>query len=135
MRTTSIPASRIGDVEKPSAPVELLSVRSVGKQFGSNMVLRDISLNIADGEFLSILGESGSGKTTLLRLIAGFERPDSGEIWMDEERIDELAPYNRHVNTVFQSYALFPHLSVNENIAYGLRVQNTPKLEIPKRVE
>src|SRR6202041_774762 len=75
------------------------------------------------------------GKTTLLRLIAGFERPDSGEIWMADERIDKLAPYNRHVNTVFQSYALFPHLSVYQNIAYGLRVQNTPKLEIPKRVE
>ena len=135
MRTTSIPASRIGDVEKPSAPVELLSVRSVGKQFGSNMVLRDISLNIADGEFLSILGESGSGKTTLLRLIAGFERPDSGEIWMGAERLDRLPPYKRRVNTVFQNYALFPHLSVFENVAYSMRVKKTPKNEVSARVE
>ena len=113
----------------------LLEIRNVAKAFGNRPVLRGITLDIDSGEFLTILGESGSGKTTLLRLIAGFERPDSGEIWMDEERIDELAPYNRHVNTVFQSYALFPHLSVFENIAYGLRVQSTPKLEIPKRVE
>jgi ABC-type Fe3+/spermidine/putrescine transport system ATPase subunit len=113
----------------------LLEIRNVTKGFGTRPVLRGITLDIDSGEFLTILGESGSGKTTLLRLIAGFERPDSGEIWMAEERIDELAPYNRHVNTVFQSYALFPHLSVFENIAYGLRVQNVPKLEIPKRVE
>jgi spermidine/putrescine ABC transporter ATP-binding subunit len=113
----------------------LLSIRNVVKGFGNRAVLCGITLDIDSGEFLTILGESGSGKTTLLRLIAGFERPDSGEIWMAEERIDELAPYNRHVNTVFQSYALFPHLSVFENIAYGLRVQSTPKLEIPKRVE
>jgi ABC-type Fe3+/spermidine/putrescine transport system ATPase subunit len=113
----------------------LLSVRNVVKGFGNRAVLRGITLDIDSGEFLTILGESGSGKTTLLRLIAGFERPDSGEIWMAEERLDELAPYDRHVNTVFQSYALFPHLSVFENIAYGLRVQSTPKLEIPKRVE
>jgi len=113
----------------------LLSIRNVVKGFGNRAVLRGITLGIDSGEFLTILGESGSGKTTLLRLIAGFERPDSGEIWMADERIDELAPYNRHVNTVFQSYALFPHLSVFENIAYGLRVQSTPKLEIPKRVE
>jgi spermidine/putrescine transport system ATP-binding protein len=113
----------------------LLEIRNVAKGFGNRPVLRGITLDIDSGEFLTILGESGSGKTTLLRLIAGFERPDSGEIWMADERIDELAPYNRHVNTVFQSYALFPHLSVFENIAYGLRVQSTPKLEIPKRVE
>ena len=113
----------------------LLEVRNVAKGFGTRLVLRGITLDIDSGEFLTILGESGSGKTTLLRLIAGFERPDSGEIWMAAERIDELAPYDRQVNTVFQSYALFPHLSVFENIAYGLRVQSTPKLEIPKRVE
>jgi spermidine/putrescine transport system ATP-binding protein len=113
----------------------LLEIRNVAKGFGNRAVLRGITLDIDSGEFLTILGESGSGKTTLLRLIAGFERPDGGEIWMADERIDELAPYNRHVNTVFQSYALFPHLSVFENIAYGLRVQSTPKLEIPKRVE
>src|SRR5579872_4300022 len=85
-------------------------------------VLRDISLQIAEGEFLTILGESGSGKTTLLRIIAGFESADSGEILMERERLDLLPPYRRPVNTVFQQYALFPHLSVQDNVAYGLRV-------------
>ena len=113
----------------------LLSVRSVAKRFGSNVVLRNISLDVAEGEFLSILGESGSGKTTLLRLIAGFERCDSGEIWMTGERLDPLPPYKRQVNTVFQSYALFPHLSVFDNVAYGLRVQKAPAIEVKGRVE
>ncbi len=112
----------------------LLSVRSVAKRFGNRDVLRNITLDIAEGEFLTILGESGSGKTTLLRLIAGFEQLDSGEIWMSGERLDLLPPYKRRVNTVFQHYALFPHLSVFDNVAYGLRVQKTPKPEIGERV-
>ncbi len=111
----------------------LLSIRNVAKKFQNRAVLRDISLDVTPGEFLTILGESGSGKTTLLRLIAGFEKPDSGEIWMAEERLDTLPPHRRHVNTVFQSYALFPHLSVFENIAYGLRVQGVTKADIPVR--
>jgi ABC-type Fe3+/spermidine/putrescine transport system ATPase subunit len=97
-------------------------------------VLKNISLNIAAGEFLTLLGESGSGKTTLLRLIAGFEPPTAGEIWMTGERLDTLPPYKRCVNTVFQNYALFPHLNVHDNVAYGLRVQGASKNEIPKRV-
>ena len=113
----------------------LLEVRSVAKQFGQNVVLRDISLAVGEGEFLSILGESGSGKTTLLRLIAGFESCDAGEIWMEGEHLDRLPPYKRRVNTVFQNYALFPHLSVFDNVAYGLRVRKTPKSEIRSRVE
>ena len=113
----------------------LLSVESVAKSFGRNVVLRDISLAVAHGEFLSILGESGSGKTTLLRLIAGFERPDNGSISMAGERIDPLPPYKRRVNTVFQSYALFPHLTVADNVGYGLRVSKTPKLDAEKRVQ
>jgi spermidine/putrescine transport system ATP-binding protein len=121
---------------RPDADVApLLEIRSIAKRFGSRDVLRNISLDIASGEFLTILGESGSGKTTLLRLVAGFEQPDAGEIWMAGERLDRLPPYRRRVNTVFQSYALFPHLSVFENIAYGLRVQRVPKAEIPARVE
>ena len=120
----------------PAIPAEpLLSVQRVAKSFGPNIVLRDVSLAIAHGEFLSILGESGSGKTTLLRLIAGFERPDSGSILMAGERIDQLPPYKRRVNTVFQNYALFPHLNVVDNVGYGLRVNNTPKAEIAKRVD
>jgi ABC-type Fe3+/spermidine/putrescine transport system ATPase subunit len=113
----------------------LLEVRSVAKSFGATQVLKNISLQIAAGEFLTLLGESGSGKTTLLRLIAGFEDPTSGEIWMSSERLDPLPPYKRRVNTVFQNYALFPHLNVRENVAYGLRVKSTPKTEIAGRVE
>lgn len=112
----------------------LLEVRGVAKRFGQREVLKAISLNIASGEFLTLLGESGSGKTTLLRLVAGFEQPTSGEIWMDGERLDTLLPYKRRVNTVFQHYALFPHLSVRENVAYGLRVKKTPAAEIGGRI-
>jgi spermidine/putrescine transport system ATP-binding protein len=111
----------------------LLSIRGVAKQFGQVQVLRDVSIEIAPGEFLTVLGESGSGKTTLLRLLAGFERPDRGEIWMDDERLDPLPPNQRGVNTVFQHYALFPHLSVFENVAYGLRARKTPRDEIAPR--
>jgi ABC-type Fe3+/spermidine/putrescine transport system ATPase subunit len=113
----------------------LLEVRSVAKSFGASQVLKNISLEIAPGDFLTLLGESGSGKTTLLRLIAGFEQPTCGEIWMSNERLDTLPPYKRRVNTVFQNYALFPHLNVRENVAYGLRVRSTPKGEIAGRVE
>jgi len=112
----------------------LLDIRNVAKSFGKNPVLRDISLQIAEGEFLTILGESGSGKTTLLRIIAGFESADSGRILMEGERLDVLPPYRRRVNTVFQHYALFPHLTVQENVGYGLRVAKLPKDEIAARV-
>ena len=113
----------------------LLSIREVSKSFGKNLVLRRISLEVAEGEFLTILGESGSGKTTLLRIIAGFENADSGEIVMSGERLDLLPPYRRRVNTVFQNYALFPHLDVRDNIGYGLSVTKLPKSEIASRVE
>src|SRR5437870_12624033 len=113
----------------------LLSIREVSKSFGKNLVLKDISLQVAEGEFLTILGESGSGKTTLLRIIAGFESADSGELWMGDQRLDHLPPYRRRVNTVFQSYALFPHLNVEENVGYGLRVAKVPAGEVAARVE
>jgi ABC-type Fe3+/spermidine/putrescine transport system ATPase subunit len=117
-----------------TAATPILSIRQVIKRFGQRPVLRGISLDVASGEFLTILGESGSGKTTLLRLIAGFEDLDSGEIWMGAERLDRIPAHRRQVNTVFQSYAIFPHLSVFENVAYGLRAKNTAKPEIPVRV-
>ena len=113
----------------------LLSLRGISKRFSNTPVLRDVALQIAEGEFLTILGESGSGKTTLLRIISGFERPDTGEVWMGTQRIDTLAPNRRDVNTVFQHYALFPHLSVFENVAYGLRAHRVPENEIKSRVE
>src|SRR6202040_4265479 len=112
----------------------LLSIRKIAKTFGKNIVLRDISLDVAEGEFLTILGESGSGKTTLLRIIAGFETASGGEVWMGEERLDQQPPYRRRVNTVFQSYALFPHLTVEENLAYQLRVAKSTSAEISQRV-
>jgi spermidine/putrescine transport system ATP-binding protein len=119
----------------PSSPAPILEVREVVKNFGNRQVLRKISLNISPGEFLTLLGESGSGKTTLLRLIAGFEQPSSGEIWMGGERLDTLPPYKRRVNTVFQNYALFPHLSVGDNVEYGLRVQGIASSEVRTRVD
>src|SRR6202045_1749005 len=124
-------AERIGD---RNAPPPLLSIRNLAKRFGKNRVLRDISLEAAEGEFLNMLGESGSGKTTLLRVIAGFETATSGELWMGAERLDHQPPYRRRVNTVFQSYALFPHLTVEQNVAYGLRVAKRPASEITDRV-
>ena len=120
-------------VEPRPVTKPLLEIRSVAKRFGKLEVLRNISLQVAEGEFLTILGESGSGKTTLLRLIAGFEHADAGEIWMAAERLDPLPPYRRRVNTVFQHYALFPHLTVKENVAYGLHVRKTPSAEINTR--
>ena len=121
------------------APTEtasiLLELRGVAKRFSSRDVLKSISLNITSGEFLTLLGESGSGKTTLLRLIAGFEEPTAGEIWMSGWRLDTRPPHRRRVNTVFQHFALFPHLSVRDNVAYGLRVTNTPTAEIDGRVD
>lgn len=131
--TTTGPA--VTQVQVSSTRAPLLEVRNLAKQFGKNVVLSDVSLQIAEGEFLTILGESGSGKTTLLRIIAGFENADAGEVWMGGERLDRLPPYRRKVNTVFQHYALFPHLTVEENVGYGLRVAKTPTGEMSARVE
>jgi spermidine/putrescine transport system ATP-binding protein len=132
MATTTQPAAE----SQPSQAVQpLLSVRNLAKSFGQNPVLRDISLEIAQGEFLTILGESGSGKTTLLRIIAGFEQANSGELWMEGARLDGLPPYRRRLNTVFQHYALFPHLTVEENVGYGLRVAKVRGDEVATRVQ
>ncbi len=121
--------------QAPPSGAPLLEIRAVAKNFGAHQVLKAVSLNIASGEFITLLGESGSGKTTLLRLIAGFEQASSGEIWMNSQRLDTLPPHKRRVNTVFQQYALFPHLSVRDNVAYGLRVTKTPHAEIATRVD
>jgi ABC-type Fe3+/spermidine/putrescine transport system ATPase subunit len=131
--TSAITHDAAADISSALKPT-LLSIRNVAKTFGRNAVLRNISLEIAEGEFLTILGESGSGKTTLLRIIAGFESASSGEVWMGTERLDTQPPYRRRVNTVFQHYALFPHLTVEQNVSYGLRVAKRPEAEISQRV-
>lgn len=131
--TAAVPKTASSPTRNTGTP--LLKIRSVAKEFGKHKVLHDISLDVAEGEFLTILGESGSGKTTLLRIIAGFEQATSGEVWMSGERLDSLPPYKRRVNTVFQSYALFPHLSVEENVAYGPRIAKIPGEEIRLRVD
>jgi ABC-type Fe3+/spermidine/putrescine transport system ATPase subunit len=134
MSTSDIAVTTSNSAAAPGGRTTLLSIRNVAKRFGRNVVLRDISLDVAEGEFLTILGESGSGKTTLLRIIAGFETASAGEVWMGEERLDRQPPYRRRVNTVFQHYALFPHLTVEQNVAYGLRVAKRPEAEIASRV-
>lgn len=115
-----------------SVAVEL---RGVSKRFGSVAAVDDVSLAVRAGEFLTLLGPSGCGKTTLLRLVAGFEFPDAGSVLLDGRDVGTVPPHLRNVNQVFQSYALFPHLSVRENIAFGLRMQRRPAREIATRVE
>jgi spermidine/putrescine ABC transporter ATP-binding subunit len=99
----------------------IVQLSSVTKRFGEGVAVDSIDLDIAEGEFLALLGPSGCGKTTTLRMVAGFERPTTGSIFIDGKQVDDLPPYKRAVNTVFQSYALFPHLSVLDNVAFGLR--------------
>ncbi|MCU1335767.1 MAG: transporter ATP-binding protein [Bryobacterales bacterium] len=99
----------------------VLELRRVSKDFATQRAVADVSLKIPRGAFFSLLGPSGCGKTTILRMIAGFETPTGGEIWLNGERIEHLPPYQRNVNTVFQSYALFPHLTVQGNVEFGLR--------------
>jgi len=99
----------------------ILQLRGLSKQFATHRAVNDVSLSVGRGAFFSLLGPSGCGKTTTLRLIAGFESPTAGEIWLNGSRIDTLPPFQRNVNTVFQSYALFPHLTVLRNIEFGLR--------------
>lgn len=109
-----------------------ISIRNVDKFFGKFQAIDDVSIDIGHGEFFSLLGSSGCGKTTLLRMLAGFESPSSGEIYIDGQPMSEVPPHMRPVNMVFQSYAIFPHLNVRDNIAYGLRKQ---KLSRAKRYE
>jgi spermidine/putrescine transport system ATP-binding protein len=113
----------------------IIELRGVSKNFHDSPVLQNINLEIKNGEFLTLLGPSGCGKTTLLRLISGFETPNSGTILLNGKNVDGLPPNLRHVNTIFQSYALFPHMSVFENVAFGLRCKHLPKDEIQDRVQ
>ena len=115
-------------------PGVLLQLRSVSKAYGATPILHDIDLDVRDGEFITILGPSGSGKTTILRLIGGFTAPSRGEILLDGRDIAAMPINRRPFNTVFQDYALFPHLTVEANIAYGLVVRGTPRAETATRV-
>ena len=114
---------------------KLIELKGICKQFDGAQVLNSIDLDIFDKEFVTLLGPSGCGKTTLLRIISGFEFPDSGDVVFDGKKINDIPPHKRNVNTVFQKYALFPHLNVFDNIAFGLRLKKVPDAEIRTRVK
>ncbi|MCR8725000.1 ABC transporter ATP-binding protein [Frigidibacter sp. ROC022] len=112
-----------------------IQIKNVAKIFGAYQALHDINLTIADQEFMVLLGASGCGKSTLLRIIAGLETATTGEVWIGGRRIDHLSPKDRGIAMVFQNYAVFPHLTVFENIGFGLRMQKLPNDEVTRRVE
>ncbi|MEY3906669.1 MAG: putrescine transporter subunit: ATP-binding component of superfamily, partial [Pseudomonadota bacterium] len=113
----------------------VISIRNVTKTFGNMVAVDNVSLDILEGEFFVLLGPSGCGKTTLLRMIAGFEMPSDGQILIDGQDMAGVAPNRRPVNMVFQSYAVFPHMSVTDNVAYGLKIAGVSTSEIRTRVE
>ena len=119
---------------QPRSRSPLVHLAGIRKSFDGKTVIDNLNLTINNGEFLTLLGPSGCGKTTVLRLIAGLENVDSGRIHLEDHDITHVPAENRHVNTVFQSYALFPHMTVFENVAFGLRMQKTPAAEITPRV-
>jgi putative spermidine/putrescine transport system ATP-binding protein len=118
--------------EKPTPAIRFIYI---SRHFGEVRAVDEISLDIEDGEFFTLLGPSGSGKTTCLRMVAGFERPTSGQIFLHGQDVSNLPPYERDVNTVFQDYALFPHMTVADNIAYGLMIKKVDKAERVRRVD
>ncbi|MFO1061067.1 MAG: ABC transporter ATP-binding protein [Dongiaceae bacterium] len=124
-------AGRSGDGGADRPVVRLEAVR---KRFGAVTAVAEVSLEIQRGEFLTLLGPSGCGKTTTLRLISGLEVPDDGLVWLEDRVVNDVPPFRRDVNTVFQSYALFPHLSVFDNVAYGLTLKRLPRPELRARV-
>ncbi|MBE6695826.1 MAG: ABC transporter ATP-binding protein [Ruminococcaceae bacterium] len=114
---------------------KIIELRGISKEFDGEQILNSINLYIRDNEFVTLLGPSGCGKTTTLRIIGGFETPDEGRVFFDGKDITDLPPYKRQVNTVFQKYALFPHLNVFDNIAFALRLKKVPEKEIAPRVK
>ena len=112
-----------------------ISLNSLTKKYGSTEVLHHIGAEIEDGEFVVIVGPSGCGKSTLLRMVAGLESVTSGDVMIGGNRVNDLEPANRDIAMVFQNYALYPHMSVRQNMAYGLKIRGKPKEEITRRVE
>ena len=106
---------------------KIIELKNISMEFNGEQVLKGIDLEIHDKEFVTLLGPSGCGKTTTLRIIGGFLTPDSGDVFFNGKRVNDVPPYKRAVNTVFQKYALFPHLNVYENVAFGLRVKQLPE--------
>ncbi|HEY6570458.1 MAG TPA: spermidine/putrescine ABC transporter ATP-binding protein, partial [Candidatus Limnocylindrales bacterium] len=127
-------ASGAAESSGPGATVPAVRLEGVEKRYGDVVAVAGIDLEIRDGEFFSMLGPSGSGKTTTLRMIAGFELPTAGRVLLHGRDVTRLAPFERDVNTVFQDYALFPHMTVGDNVAYGLLVRKVPKAERQRRV-
>ncbi|NOH79748.1 spermidine/putrescine ABC transporter ATP-binding protein PotA [Vibrio sp. RE86] len=119
---------------KQNAEQPVIRLTGISKSFDGKEIISNLNLNVNHGEFLTILGPSGCGKTTVLRMIAGFETADKGDIILDNQNVTEVPAEKRHVNTVFQSYALFPHMTVFENVAFGLRMQKVPSAEVEPRV-
>ena len=113
----------------------MLEIRSLTKRFGGTTAVDGLDISVNQGEFFSLLGPSGCGKTTTLRMVAGFEQPTEGSIFLDGEPVAGVPPYKRNVNTVFQSYALFDHLDVEGNVAFGLKRRKVPAAEIAERVK
>ncbi len=130
-----MPRKRAQQVETPPELADFLQFQGVTKRFGPLTAVNSVTFGVQRGEFFSLLGPSGCGKTTLLRMLAGFEQPDEGRILLDGRDITRLPPDKRQVNTVFQNYALFPHLSIRDNIAFGLRLRRLPRAEIEERVD
>jgi len=128
------PEARLDEAAAPAGASPAVRLEKVVKRFGDVEAVGGVDLDVLPGEFFSMLGPSGSGKTTCLRMIAGFEVPTSGRILLDGGDVSKLAPYQRDVNTVFQDYALFPHMTVDQNVEYGLRVKKVPKQERRSRV-
>src|SRR4051794_29857103 len=126
------PSTASEAVRAAAAPADV-ALRGLVKRFGDVVAVDDVDLEIARGEFFTMLGPSGSGKTTTLRVIAGFEQPDEGRIELGGRDVSSLPPYARDVNTVFQDYALFPHMTVQENVEYGLRVKKVARAERRQR--
>ena len=133
--STGMPGGTADGRGKPASDLPAVRLRGVRRTYGQLEAVAGVDLEVAEGEFFTMLGPSGSGKTTLLRLIAGFERPDAGTVELGGADVTREPPYARTVNTVFQDYALFPHMSVAENVEYGLRVRRVAKAERRRRAE